>query len=167
MADVNKISTDSDMLNEIGMQAAGQQAGIPTVQPFIPSVSSSELQTTAGVTLDQLPTTPTYVSVPAPEVVAPAVSTPNLGVVQGIERITPGVTAAETAQIGAAPQIDFSQIEGQVSAPSVAQAATQELDCLASKKANLFRHGHLRLLVRLQELCKHGVLVLVRWLQQL
>ena len=128
MTDVNKISTDSDMLNEIGMQAAGQQAGIPTVQPFIPSVSSSELQTTAGVTLDQLPTTPTYVSAPAPEVVAPAVSTPNLGVVQGIEKIPPGVTAAETAQIGAAPQIDFSQIEGQVSAPSVAQAATQELD---------------------------------------
>jgi hypothetical protein len=84
MADVNKISTDAQLLTEVGMQAAGQQSGIPTVQPFIPSVSSSELQTTAGVTLGDISTTPTAVSAPAPEVVAPTVSSPQVGTVSAI-----------------------------------------------------------------------------------
>ena len=51
MAQQDKISTDADLMTEIGTIAAGQQAGLPRVDVVRPTVQTGEIQTTTGAQL--------------------------------------------------------------------------------------------------------------------
>ena len=85
------------------------------------------------------------------------------------QEIAPDVTQMEAAQIGAAPQIDMSQIQGTVSEASQAQAATEELDERATVQYQLgelmgsieegkpFPRGPRQMHEKLPVLCKLGV----------
>ena len=127
MAEANKISTDADMLAEVGTIAAGQPGGIPQLDPVLQTVQTGE------------DVSPTLLSQPSPSI-QPATaditgltstvptSSAGLGQVGPVQQIAPSVVDMDAAQIAAAPQIDTSQIEGEVSAGAMATAATQELD---------------------------------------
>ena len=127
MAEANKISTDADMLAEGGTIAAGKPGGIPQLDPVLQTVQTGE------------DVSPTMLSQPSPTIqpstaditglvsaVPPASA--GLGQIGPIQQIAPNITSMDAAQIAAAPEIDTTKIEGQVSAESMATAATQELD---------------------------------------
>ena len=127
MAEANKISTDADMLAEVGTIASGQPGASPQLDPVLQPVQTGE------------DVSPTLLSQPSPSI-QPATaditgltstvptSSAGLGQVGPVQQIAPSVVDMDAAQIAAAPQIDTSQIEGEVSAGSMATAATQELD---------------------------------------
>jgi hypothetical protein len=127
MAEPNKISDDQTMLDQINAQASGQMDGVPQIVPVRPVVKTGEMQTAPQLQGDvtaSVATAPTT----GLDVGLPAAPTPGLGTYDSTQQIAPDITQMEAAQIGAAPQIDMSQIQGTVSAGSQAQAATEELD---------------------------------------
>ena len=83
MAQQDKISTDADLMTEIGTIAAGQQAGLPQVDVVRPTVKSNEIQTTTGAQL-------------AGQVVAPTGLAPTTGI-----EVTAPVSSADLGQVGA------------------------------------------------------------------
>ncbi len=137
MAEANKISTDADLMTEIGSLAAGQQAGVPQVDVVRPTVQTGEIQTTTGTQLAGQVVAPTGIApTTGIEVTTPTTPT-NLGQIGPIQQITPQVEAMDAAQIEAAPQIDMTQIQGTLSPGATATAATQELDERATTKFQL------------------------------
>ena len=138
MADPTKISTTADLENEVGMLAAGQQGGVPQVSAVLQQATPEEMMPVTGTQLTGdvtagtpiAPTTTTQVTAP----VAPA---PEVGQIAAIQQVTPQIGTAEAAQMGPAPQIDVSTVQGQVSAGSIAIAATQELDERATTQYQL------------------------------
>ena len=127
MAEPNKISDDQSMLDQINAQASGQTDGVAQIDPVRMVVNQDEIQTAPQLQGDvtaSVATAPTT----GLDVGLPAAPTPGLGTYDSTQQIAPDVTQMEAAQIGAAPQIDMSQIQGTVSAGSQAQAATEELD---------------------------------------
>lgn len=137
MAEANKISTDADLMTEIGSLAAGQQAGVPQVDVVRPTVQTGEIQTTTGTQLAGQVVAPTGIA-PTTGIEVTTPSTPsNLGQIGPIQQVTPQVEAMDAAQIEAAPQIDMTQIQGTLSPGAMATAATQELDERATTKFQL------------------------------
>ena len=137
MAQQDKISTDADLMTEIGTIAAGQQAGLPQVDVVRPTVKSDEIQTTTGAQLAGQVVAPTGLApTTGIEVTAP-VSSANLGQVGATQKITPQVTGLQAEQIAAAPQVDMTGVEGTLSPGAVATAATQELDERATTQFQL------------------------------
>tara|TARA_A100001515_G_scaffold62674_1_gene49484 strand:- start:9736 stop:11088 length:1353 start_codon:yes stop_codon:yes gene_type:complete len=136
MAEANKISTDADMLAEVGTIAAGKPGGIPQLDPVLQTVQTGE------------DVSPTMLSQPSPTIqpstaditglvsAVPSAST-GLGQAGPVQQIAPNITSMDAAQIAAAPEIDTTKIEGQVSAESMATAATQELDQRATVQYQL------------------------------
>ncbi len=140
MADVNKISTDKDLMDEVGTLAAGEAGGTPQVTAVVPTVSDDELQKTTGTLIDQPDTvTASTADITGLTVATPTVSGPSLGQVASTTKIAPDITGMTAAQIEDArrPQVDISQVEGTVSAGSQAVAATQELDQRATVQYQL------------------------------
>jgi len=140
MAEANKISTDADLMDEVGILAAGGAGGTPQVTPVIPTVGEGEIQSTEGTLIDQ----PTRVSTSTADITGltvetPQVSDPSLGQIASTTKIAPDITSMTAAQIedDRRPQIDFSQVEGTVSEGSQAVAATQELDQRATVQYQL------------------------------
>lgn len=128
MAEANKISTDADLMTEIGSLAAGQQAGVPQVDVVRPTVQTGEIQTTTGAQLPGQVVAPTAIApTTGIEVTAPAAPA-DLGQIGAIQQIAPQVGAMDAAQIEAAPQIDMTQVQGTLSPGAMATAATAELD---------------------------------------
>ena len=128
MAEANKISTDADLMTEIGSLAAGQQAGVPQVDVVRPTVQTGEIQTTTGAQLPGQVVAPTAIApTTGIEVTAPAAPA-DLGQIGAIQQIAPQVEAMDAAQIEAAPQIDMTQVQGTLSPGAMATAATAELD---------------------------------------
>tara|TARA_A100000172_G_scaffold44399_1_gene27322 strand:+ start:33 stop:1406 length:1374 start_codon:yes stop_codon:yes gene_type:complete len=136
MAEATKISTDADLLDQVGQQAAGQMTGVPEVTAVTPTVKSNELLTTSQLGTDPQAGT-AQVNLTGLEATVPTTSTPDLGQISGVQTITPQVQAAPTAQISDAPQIDMQQIQGQLSSGALATAATQELDQRATVQYQL------------------------------
>lgn len=137
MAEANKISTDADLMNEIGSLAAGEKAGVPQVDVVRPTVQTGEIQTTTGTQLAGQVVAPTGIApTTGIEVTTPTTPT-NLGQIGPIQQVTPQVEAMDAAQIEAAPQIDMTQIQGTLSPGAMATAATQELDERATTKFQL------------------------------
>ena len=131
MADVNKISTDSELATEVGTLAAGEQGGVPQVEVVRPTVKTDELQQTTGTMLAGTPAATTALSdITGISAVVPSQQTPNLGQIDNVTQISPNVTDITAAQIEDArrPQIDMTQVQGTVSAGSQAVAATEEVD---------------------------------------
>jgi hypothetical protein len=140
MADVNKISTDKDLMDEIGTLAAGEVGGTPQVTAVVPTVSDDELQKTTGTLVAQPDTvTASTADITGLTVPTPTVSGPSLGQVASTTKIAPDITGMTAAQIEDVrrPQVDISQVEGTVSAGSQAVAATQELDQRATVQYQL------------------------------
>ena len=124
MADATKISSDADLLGQVGEMAAGLSTGVPTVK------QGELLETSEATTLTpQAPTAGTATAdITGLSAAVPTVPTdPTLGQVAATTQITPGITDITAAQIQDArrPQVDISQVEGTVSAGSQATAATQ------------------------------------------
>jgi hypothetical protein len=137
MADVNKISTDKDLMDQIGEVASGMTTGVPQVTAVLPEVKDEEIQSTAGTQLVGNITAPTAIApTTGIQVTAPTASA-DLGQVASTQQIAPQITTMDAAQIGAAPEIDMAQVQGTLSQGAMATAATQELDQRATVQYQL------------------------------
>ena len=140
------LTTDQDVQQAVGELAAGTggTTSVQQVNPVLQNVQPSEIQGTAGTTL-----TPQPGGAAAPTAqgqttgitpTAPVASRPTLGQVGAIEDVTTEVTAAgpmTAAQIGTAPTVDMTGVQGTVSAGSIGTAATQQLDPQATTQYQL------------------------------
>jgi len=143
MAQANKISSDADLVNQIGDMAAGKPTGVSQLTAVTPTVKQNELlATSADTTLTSA--TPiagtSTADITGLSAAIPTVPTdPTLGQVAATTQIAPGINDMTAAQIQDArrPQVDISQVEGTVSAGSQATAATQELDQRATVQYQL------------------------------
>ena len=97
MAEANKISTDADLLDQVGQQAAGQTTGVPEITAVSPTVKTDELLDTSLLGTDPQAGT-AQVNLTGLEATVPTTSTPDLGQIDSVEKIRPEVTAAPTAQ---------------------------------------------------------------------
>ena len=137
MSDVNKISTDADLMNQMGEVAAGESTGVPQVTAVLPTVKDEEIQPTAGTQLVGDVAAPTAIApTTGIQVTAPTASA-DLGQVASTQQIAPQITTMDAAQIGAAPEIDMAQVQGTLSQGAMATAATQELDQRATVQYQL------------------------------
>lgn len=136
MADPTKISTEAELLTQVGQLAAG--TGIPEVQAVQITEQAGEMQQVAPSIIPSQPAAP-VAQADISQVLSPipAPSSTDLGQIQQVERIAPSVGQMEAAVSAAAPQIDVSQVQGQVSAQSVATAAQAELDPRATTQYQL------------------------------
>jgi len=136
MADPTKISTEAQLLTEVGQLAAG--TGIPEVQSVQIAEREADIQ---QVEPSLVPVTPdaTVAQADLTAAVAPVPTAPTqpLGQIDQVAQVAPQIGTMEAAQITAAPQIDFNQVQGQVSQGAIAQAATQELDPRATTQYQL------------------------------
>jgi hypothetical protein len=128
----DKTYTDADLtaaaMQETGELAEGYAGNVPQVTAVRPTVRPGEIQGTTGTQLTGDVAAGTAIApTTGLDVTAPTAPT-GLGQVPGISNITPNITAMDAAQIGAAPQVDMSQIQGTLSPGALATAATQELD---------------------------------------
>ena len=140
MSDVNKISTDADLMNQIGEVAAGETTGIPQLTAVTPTVQEEEIQTATQSLLGTDPQAATATAdITGITAAIPTQQTPDLGQVASTTQIAPNVVDMTAAQIQDVrrPQVDISQVEGTVSAGSQAVAATQELDQRATVQYQL------------------------------
>ena len=140
------LTTDQDVQQAVGELAAGTggTTSVQQVNPVLQNVQPSEIQGTAGTTL-----TPQPGGAAAPTAqgqttgitpTAPVATSPTLGQVGAIEDVTTEVTAAgpmTAAQIGTAPTVDMTGVQGTVSAGSIGTAATQQLDPQATTQYQL------------------------------
>jgi len=120
------IFTDEQLETEVGTLASGQPAGVPQVNATLQDASKvADLST---VTLGTKPTAATMAANPTGIVTtAPTQSNATLGQVGSTTNTAPGITTMGTAQI--TPAGDYMQdVQGTVSAESIATAPTEELD---------------------------------------
>ena len=135
----NKISSDTDLLNQVGEVAAGETTGIPQLKAVLPTVQSDEMQTAANAQISGTSpqATTTTAGITGLEAVKPTPSSPSLGQIDATTMVAPKVGTATTSQIGTTPQIDMTGVQGTVSTGAVATAATQELDEKATTQYQL------------------------------
>ena len=132
------ITTDDQLTEEVGKQAAGQQAGVPQVDPVLQTVTTETTQPTQGTLLDTDPLAPTALADTTDlQVTSPVQQTPNLGQQTGIERITPNIGQMQTAQITDPKGVITDVPQGEVSPEAMAVAQTEELDQKATVQYQL------------------------------
>ena len=129
------IFTDEQLETEVGTLASGQPAGVPQVTAVEQNASS--VADIANIGLGTSPTAATSLANPSGIVTtAPTQSSANLGQVGATTTISPDVTTMGASQI--TPAGDYvSDVQGTVSAGSVATAPTEELDEKATTKYQL------------------------------
>ena len=140
MAQANKISTDTDLMNEVGTLAAGLPGGTPQVEAVSPTVKEGEIQKVEPALIaTPSPVTTSTADITGITAISPTVSSTSLGQVESTTKIAPSIETMSAAQIqdDRRPQIDMTQVEGTVSAGSQATAATQELDKRATVQFQL------------------------------
>jgi hypothetical protein len=85
MADATKISTDTQLMDEVGTLAAGLPAGTPQVKAVSPTVKAGEIQQVQPTLIASPPTVPTSTAdITGITALAPTVSSPSLGQVDSI-----------------------------------------------------------------------------------
>tara|TARA_R100000700_G_scaffold5908_1_gene9275 strand:+ start:1074 stop:2420 length:1347 start_codon:yes stop_codon:yes gene_type:complete len=132
------ITTDDQLTEEIGKQAAGQQAGVPQVDPVLQTVTAETTQPTQGTLLDTDPLAPTALADTTNlQVTPPIQQTPNLGEISATERITPNIGQAQAAQITDPKGVITDVPQGEVSEGAMAVAQTEELDPKATVQYQL------------------------------
>jgi len=132
------ITTDDQLTEEVGKQAAGQQAGVPQVDPALQTATTETTQPTQGTLLDTDPLAPTALADTTNlQVTPPVQQTPNLGQQTGIERITPNIGQMQTAQITDPKGVITDVPQGEVSPEAMAVAQTEELDPKATVQYQL------------------------------
>jgi len=129
------IFTDEQLETEVGTLASGQPAGVPQVTAVEQNASS--VADIANIALGTSPTAATSVANPSGIVTtAPTPSSANLGQVGATTTISPDVTTMGASQI--TPAGDYvSDVQGTVSAGSIATAPTEQLDEKATTKYQL------------------------------
>ena len=140
MAQATKISTDNDLLNQVGEMAAGQDTGVPEVTAVRPKVQEGELQTTDGslvsgdITAATVGAPTTGLSVTTPEM-----PSPDVGQIAQTTTIQPKITQLDVSDnlIEQAPEVDISTVTAPLSPGAQAQAVTAELDERATTKYQL------------------------------
>lgn len=135
----NKISSDAQLLSQVGEVAAGESTGIPQLEAVLPAVQTGEMQDAglAQISGTSPQATTTTAGITGLEAVKPTPSSPSLGQIDATTTIAPSVGTATTSQIGTTPQIDMTGVQGTVSTGAVATAATQELDEKATTQYQL------------------------------
>jgi len=132
------ITTDDQLTEEVGKQAAGQQAGVPQVDPALQTATTETTQPTQGTLLDTDPLAPTALADTTNlQVTSPVQQTPNLGQQTDIERITPNIGQMQTAQITDPKGVITDVPQGEVSPEAMAVAQTEELDQRATVQYQL------------------------------
>ena len=92
------ITTDDQLTEEIGKVAAGQQAGVPKVDPVLQTPDATTVQPTTGTLLDTDPLAPTMLAdTSGLQVAAPTKPSTDVGQQPNIERITPNIGTATAA----------------------------------------------------------------------
>jgi len=129
------IFTDEQLETEVGTLASGQPAGVPQVTAVQQNADS-----VADISNISLGTTPTAATVSATPsgitTTAPTQSDPSVGQVGATTSVAPNVTTMNTAQI--TPSGDYmSDVQGTVSAGSIATAPTEQLDEKATTQYQL------------------------------
>lgn len=127
------IFTDEQLETEVGKLASGQPAGVPQVTAVEQNASS--VADIANIGLGTSPTAATSLANPS-DIVTTAPTASNTGQVGATTTITPNVTTMDAAKI--TPAGDYvSDVQGTVSAGSIATAPTEQLDEKATTKYQL------------------------------
>ena len=132
------ITTDDELTTEIGKVAAGQQAGVPKVDPVLQTPDTTTVQPTTGTLLDTDPLAPTMLAdTSGLQVVAPTKPSTNVGQQPNIERITPNIGTATAAQITDPKGVISDVPQGQLSDDAISVAQTETLDPKATVQFQL------------------------------
>ena len=132
------ITTDDQLTEEIGKVAAGQQAGVPKVDPVLQTPDATTVQPTTGILLDTDPLAPTMLAdTSGLQVVAPTKPSTDVGQQPNIERITPNIGTATTAQITDPKGVISDVPQGQLSDDAISVAQTETLDPKATVQFQL------------------------------
>ena len=100
MADVNKISTDQDLMDQVGEMAAGESSGVPQLTAVIPTVQEGEMQTATQSLLETDPQVTTATGdITGISAAIPTQQTPDLGQVAETTQIAPNIVDMTAAQI--------------------------------------------------------------------
>ena len=132
------ITTDDQLTEEIGKVAAGQQAGVPKVDPVLQTPDATTVQPTTGTLLDTDPLAPTMLAdTSGLQVAAPTKPSTDVGQQPNIERITPNIGTATAAQITDPKGVISDVPQGQLSDAAMATAETETLDTKATVQYQL------------------------------
>ena len=145
MAEANKISTDTDLMNQVGEQAAGQATGVPQLTAVLPTVKSEETLVSSKLGQPRIydrydpQATTMQVELTGLGATVPTQPPVNVGQIDDTTKITPGIGSIEAPQIpdDRVPTIDMEQIQGELSPGALSVAATQELDPRATVQYQL------------------------------
>jgi len=129
------IFTDEQLETEVGKLASGQTAGTPQVTAV--TQTATDVEDISNISLGTSPTAATVEATPSGIVTtAPTQSSANVGQVGATTTIAPNVTTMGASQI--TPAGDYvSDVQGTVSAGSIATAPTEQLDEKATTKYQL------------------------------
>ena len=132
------INTDDQLTEEIGKVAAGQQGGVPQVQPVVQTETTGTVQPATGTLLDTDPLAPTMLAnTTGLQVTAPTKPPTNVGQQPNIERITPNIGTATAAQITDPKGVISDIPQGTLSTEAMSTAETETLDVKATVQYQL------------------------------
>jgi len=127
------IFTDEQLETEVGKLASGQTAGTPQVTAV--TQTATDVEDISNISLGTSPTAATVEATPA-GIVTTAPTASSTGQVDATTAIAPNVTTMGASQI--TPAGDYvSDVQGTVSAGSIATAPTEELDQKATTQYQL------------------------------
>lgn len=144
------IKTEDQLEEQVGALASGDKTGVPQVNPILQnvdpetgdlSIPTGQLEDTTNKLLDTSASGTQVSQAELPSAVTtPTVSDPSIGQIDEISDVTSKVEnigSMTAAQIGEAPKVDMTGVEGTVSAGSIGTAATQQLDEKATTQYQL------------------------------
>jgi hypothetical protein len=144
------IVTDTQLTQEVGKLASGDTTSVQEMTPVLQNVDpttgvmtvpTDQLEDTTLKTLSTTGTGSTVDVATVPTAVTtPTVSDPDVGQISAIEDVSTEVQnigPMTAAQIGTAPTVDMTGVQGTVSAGSIGTAATQQLDQQATTQYQL------------------------------
>jgi len=144
------IKTEDQLEEQVGALASGDTTGVPQVNPILQnvdpetgdlSIPTGQLEDTTNKLLDTSASGTQVSQAELPSAVTtPTVSDPSIGQIDEISDVTSKVEnigSMTAAQIGEAPKVDMTGVEGTVSAGSIGTAATQQLDEKATTQYQL------------------------------
>ena len=129
------ITTNEQLETEVGKLAAGQTAGTPQVTAV--TQTATDVEDISNISLGTSPTAATVEAQPSDIVTtAPTAPSADTGQVASTTTIAPNITQMDAAQITPAGQY-MQDVQGTVSAGSIATAQTEQLDEKATTQYQL------------------------------
>ena len=127
------IFTDKQLEEEVGKLASGQTAGTPQVTAV--TQTATDVEDMSDISLGTAPTAATAEATPS-DIVTTAPTATQTGQVDSTTTISPNITQMDAAQITPAGQY-MQDVQGTVSAGSIATAQTEQLDEKATTQYQL------------------------------